>query len=72
LIGLQFDDYTASSRGLTAANWGNRTTRTATRRLHADRQLRMLPNPHHHRCGGHRRDRRAWLRCPGRRRGRII
>jgi len=21
-MGLQFDDYTASSRGLTAANWG--------------------------------------------------
>ena len=65
-IGLQFDDYTATSRGLTAANWGgeNRTIRTATRRLHAGRQLLMLPNPHRCRCGGCRRDRRAWLRCP--------
>ena len=44
-IGLQFDDCTASSRRLTAANWGNRTIRTATRRLHDDRQLLMLPNP---------------------------
>ena len=31
-ISLQFDDCTASSRALTAANWGNRTIRTATRR----------------------------------------
>ena len=79
--GLQFDDYTASSRGLTAANWGgNRTIRTATRRLHAGRQLLMLPNPHRCRCGECRRVRRArplgpWAvagpgcRARGRRRG---
>ena len=36
----------ASSRGLTAANWGNRTIRTAARRRHTDSQLLMLPNPH--------------------------
>ena len=48
---MQFDDYTASSRALTAANWGNRTTRTATRRRHADSRLLMLPNPHHCRRG---------------------
>lgn len=49
---------------------GNHTTRgshtPATRRLHADRRLLMLPNPHHHRCGGCRRDRRTWLRCHAR------
>ena len=41
----------ASSRGLTAANWGNRTIRTATRRRHTDSQLLMLPNPHRYRWG---------------------
>ena len=55
-IGLQGDDYTASSRGLTAAKWGNRTIRTATRRRHADSRLLVLPNPHRYRCGGRRRD----------------
>ena len=60
-IGLQFDDYTATSRGLTAANWGNRIIRTATRRRHADSRLLVLPNPHHCRHGGRRR---ARLRCP--------
>ena len=44
--GLQFDDYTASSRSLTAANWGNRTTRTTTRRRHAASQFLMLQSPH--------------------------
>ena len=44
-MGLQFGDYTATSRGLTTINRGNRTMRTATRSLHADRQLLMLPNP---------------------------
>ena len=62
-MGLQFGDYTATSRGLTAANWGNRTMRTATRRLHADRQLLMLSNPPSHRCGGHRENQRAGVRC---------
>ena len=63
-MGLHFCDYTASSRGLTTANWGNRTIRTATRRRHANSQLLVLPNPHRSRSGGRRRDRRAWLRCP--------
>ena len=63
-IGLQFDDYTATGRGLTATNWGNRTIRTATRRLHADRQLLMLPNPHRCRCGGCQENQQAWLRRP--------
>ena len=64
-IGLQFDDYTATSHGLTVADWGgNRTIRTATRRRHAGSQLLMLPNPHRCRCGECRRDRKAWLRCP--------
>ena len=57
--GLQYGDYTASSRGLTTINRGNRTIRTVTRRRHADSQLLMLPNPHHQQCGGRRRDRRA-------------
>ena len=56
-MGLQFGGHTATNRG------GNHTIRTATRRRHADRQLLMLPNPHHQQCGGRRRDRRAWLRC---------
>ena len=49
--GLRFGDYTPSSHALTAANWGNRTIRTATRRRHAGRQLLMLPNPHRCRRG---------------------
>ena len=65
MIGLQFDDDTATSRGLTAANWGNRIIRTATRRRHADSRLLVLPNPHHCRHGGRRRDRRAWRRRQG-------
>ena len=43
---------------------GNHTIRTATRRLHADRQLLMLPNPHRCRCGGRRRDRRVRAAVP--------
>ena len=43
---------------------GNRTIRTATRRRHADSRLLVLPNPHHCRHGGRRRDRRDRLRCP--------
>ena len=58
-MGLHFCDYTASSRGLTTANWGNRTIRTATRRRHADSRLLVLPNPHRCRCGECRRVRRA-------------
>ena len=50
--GLRFGDYNPSSRALTAANWGNRTIRTATRRRHADSQLLMLPNPHAWDTGG--------------------
>ena len=73
-ISLQFDDCTASSRALTAANWGNRTIRTATRRRHAGRQLLMLPNPHRCRRGAPGEPASlaavpvggggAWLRCP--------
>ena len=29
-----------------------------------DRNTRSHKTPKHRRCGGHRRDRRAWLRCP--------
>ena len=43
-------------------NGGNGVIRTTTRRRHADSQLLMLQNPHRHRRGGHRRDRRAWPR----------
>ena len=50
--GLRFGDYTPSSRALTAANWGNRTIRTVTRRRHAGSQLLMLPNPHAWGAGG--------------------
>ena len=59
--GLRFGDYTPSSHALTAANWGNRTIRTATRRRHAGRQLLMLPTPP---CVRRRENQRAWLRCP--------
>ena len=41
-------------------NGGNGVMRTTTRRRHADSQPLMLQNPHRHRSGGHRRDRRAW------------
>ena len=41
-------------------NGGNGVIRTTTRRRHADSQPLMLQNPHRHRYGGHRRDRRAW------------
>ena len=79
-MGLHFCDYTASSRGLTTANWGNCIIRTATRRRHADSRLLVLPNPLRYRCGESRRDRRArplgpWAvagpgcRARGRRRG---
>ena len=37
--------------------------RGATRRQHADSQLLMLQNPHHHWHGAHRRDPRARLGC---------
>ena len=43
-------------------NGGDGVIRTTTRRRHADSQLLMLQNPHRHRRGGHRRDRRAWPR----------
>ncbi len=56
-ISLQFDDCTASSRALTAANWGNRTIRTVTRRQSA-------PNAAKSPCVGRRENQRAWLRCP--------
>ena len=45
-------------------NGGNGVIRTTTRRRHADSQPLMLQNPHRHRHGGRRRDRRAWLQCP--------
>ena len=40
-------------------NGGNGVIRDPTRRRHADSQPLMLQNPHRHRYGGHRRDRRA-------------
>ena len=40
-------------------NGGNGGIRDPTRRRHADSQLLMLQNPHRHRRGGRRRDRRA-------------
>ena len=40
-------------------NGGDGGIRTTTRRRHADSQLLMLQNPHRHRHGGHRRERRA-------------
>ena len=43
-------------------NGGNGVIRTTTRRRHADSSPLMLQNPHRHRHGGHRRDRRAWPR----------
>ena len=43
-------------------NGGNGVIRTTTRRRHADSQPLMLQNPHRHRHGGRRRDRRAWPR----------
>ena len=43
-------------------NGGNGVIRTTTRRRHADSQPLMLQNPHRHRYGGRRRDRRAWPR----------
>ena len=45
-------------------NGGNGVIRTTTRRRHADSQPLMPQNPHRHRYGGHRRDRRAWPRHP--------
>ena len=45
-------------------NGGNGVIRTTTRRRHADSQPLMLQNPHRHRRGGRRRDRRAWPRHP--------
>ena len=45
-------------------NGGNGVIRTTTRRRHADSQPLMLQNPHRHRYGGHRRERRAWPRHP--------
>ena len=49
-------------------NGGNGVIRTTTRRRHADSQPLMLQNPHRHRRGGRRRDRRA--RAPQHRRDR--
>ena len=46
------------------ARGGNCVIRTTTRRRHTASQFLMLQNPHRHRCGGCRRGRRAWLRCP--------
>ena len=43
---------------------GNGGIRDPTRRRHADSQPLMLQNPHRHRYGGHRRERRAWPRHP--------
>ena len=43
-------------------NGGNGVIRDPTRRRHADSQPLMLQNPHRHRRGGRRRDRRAWPR----------
>ena len=40
-------------------NGGNGVIRTTTRWRHADSQPLVLQNPHRHRYGGHRRDRRA-------------
>ena len=40
-------------------NGGNGGIRDPTRRRHADSQPLMLQNPHRHRYGGHRRERRA-------------
>ena len=51
------------------ARGGNCVIRTTTRRRHTASQFLMLQNPHRHRCGGCRRGRRAWLRCPWRWRG---
>ena len=45
-------------------NGGNGVIRTTTRRRHADSQPLMLQNPHRHRRGGRRRDRRARPRNP--------
>ena len=45
-------------------NGGNGVIRGVTRRRHAASHLLMLQNPHRHWCGGRRRGRRAWLRCP--------
>ena len=45
-------------------NGGNGVIRTTTRRRHADSQLLMLQNPHRHRYGGCRRDRRARAATP--------
>ena len=49
-------------------NGGNGVIRTTTRRRHAASQPLMLQNPHRHRRGGRRRDRRA--RAPQHRRDR--
>ena len=43
---------------------GNCIIRAATRRRYTASQFLMLQNPHRHWCGGRRRDRGAWLRCP--------
>ena len=51
-------------------NGGNGVIRTTTRRRHADSQPLMLQNPHRHRRGGHRRDRRARAAAPERSEGR--
>ena len=51
-------------------NGGNGVIRTTTRRRHADSQPLMLQNPHRHRHGGHRRDRRARAAAPERSEGR--
>ena len=49
---------------------GNDVIRTTTRRRHAASQPLMLQNPHRHRRGGHRRDRRARAAAPERSEGR--
>ena len=51
-------------------NGGNGVIRTTTRRRHADSQPLMLQNPHRHRRGGYRRDRRARAAAPERSEGR--
>ena len=51
-------------------NGGNGVIRDPTRRRHADSQPLMLQNPHRHRRGGRRRDRRARAAAPERSEGR--
>ena len=60
--GLHFGHHTAVIPGLTPPNGGNCTIRRTTRRRHALGRLRVVQNPHHHRYGGRRTDRKAGLR----------